>query len=324
MNSRDYWRQREEEASRYHIKGDEKIKRSITAIYDDLLESIETEINGFYGRYATKEGISIAEAKRRADKLDIERYEKKAKKYVETHDLSKQANEEMRLYNLTMKVNRLELLKAKIGLELVKGFSRVDTYFETHLTERAMETFERLGGILNISLPSQRTVDALVNTSFRNARFSDDIWGYELELKNKLSTLLTRGLIQGKSSQELARELRKTFDVTKYESERLMKTELCRVETEAQLNSIRKAGFTQYQFHNIANGRRVCDECRQKDGKIFRLSEYEIGDTAPPIHPNCQCSISPYEDNDEYQKWLENYKASKMTKKILGKYLEKL
>ena len=52
-------------------------------------------------------------------KLDIAAYQRKAKRYVADKDFSKQANEEMRLYNLTMKVNRLEMLKANIGLELV-------------------------------------------------------------------------------------------------------------------------------------------------------------------------------------------------------------
>ena len=38
---------------------------------------------------------------------------------------SDEANEEMRLYNLTMKVNRLELLKARLGLEMVNGFDEM-------------------------------------------------------------------------------------------------------------------------------------------------------------------------------------------------------
>ena len=56
-----------------------------------------------------KEGITMAEAKKRADKLDIDAYARKAKKYVAKKDFSDEANEEMRIYNLTMKVNRLEL-----------------------------------------------------------------------------------------------------------------------------------------------------------------------------------------------------------------------
>ena len=83
-----------------------------------MLDAAQKEIDAFYGRYADKEQITLAEAKRRVSKLDIAAYQRKAKRYVADKDFSKQANEEMRLYNLTMKVNRLEMLKANIGLEL--------------------------------------------------------------------------------------------------------------------------------------------------------------------------------------------------------------
>ena len=54
----------------------------------------------------------------------------------------------MRLYNLTMKVNRLEMLKAQIGLELVSSFDEMQKFFEQKLTDRTTEEFERQAGIL--------------------------------------------------------------------------------------------------------------------------------------------------------------------------------
>ena len=111
--SSDYWRKREEENLRKNRVSEAEYARQIQETYEYMLDQIQKEINGFYTRYATKEGITMTEAKRRVDKLDIAAYERKAKKYVATKDFSDQANEEMRIYNLTMKVNRLELLKAK-------------------------------------------------------------------------------------------------------------------------------------------------------------------------------------------------------------------
>lgn len=32
------------------------------------------------------------------------------------------------------------------------------------------------------------------------------------------------------------------------------------------------------------------------------------GDNAPPIHPNCRCSVSAYMDDDSYNEWLDTYK----------------
>lgn len=58
----------------------------------------------------------------------------------------------MRPYNLTMKVNQLELLKARIGLELIAGFDELQQFYEEKLTERTMEEFKRQAGILGLTL----------------------------------------------------------------------------------------------------------------------------------------------------------------------------
>ena len=55
------------------------------------MDNIQKEIDAFYGRYAGKEGITIAEAKKHVSKLDIEAYSRKAEKYVREKDFSKQA-----------------------------------------------------------------------------------------------------------------------------------------------------------------------------------------------------------------------------------------
>ena len=113
-----------------------------------MLDAAQKEIDAFYGRYADKEQITLAEAKRRVSKLDIAAYERKAKRYVADKDFSKQANEEMRLYNLTMKVNRLEMLKANIGLELVAGHNEQEKFMSKILRGRTEEELQRQAGIL--------------------------------------------------------------------------------------------------------------------------------------------------------------------------------
>ena len=122
-----YWDKREREALQYQdlMRRANTYERHIDNVYERMIDSVQKEIDAFYSKYATAEGISLAEAKRRAATLDIDAYSRKAKQYVETKDFSDQANAEMRLYNMTMKVNRLELLKANMGLELVSGFDEL-------------------------------------------------------------------------------------------------------------------------------------------------------------------------------------------------------
>ena len=70
-------------------------------------EDIENEINRFYARYATSEGITLTEAKKKIDAVDVQMFQQKAKQYVENKDFSDKANAELRAYNTKMYVSRV-------------------------------------------------------------------------------------------------------------------------------------------------------------------------------------------------------------------------
>ena len=303
MDSQEYWKERETRQRKNDIKNEREYRRHIEEIYQDMIDEIEKEINGFYGKYARKEGITITEAKKRAAKADIEALGRKAKRYVKDKDFSKQANEEMRLYNMTMKVNRLELLKAQIGLEMVAGFDELEKYYKQVMTDQVIEEFERQAGILGKTVSDRmKAADAIVNSSFHNATFSDRIWMYQDMLKNELNSLLQTGLIQGQNPRRLATHLRKRFGVSQSNAERLMITELARVQTEAQKQSFERNGFEEYTFLALGN---ACSKCKKLDEKHFKVKDMMPGENAPPMHPYCRCSTAAYEDSESYEAWLD-------------------
>lgn len=309
--SNNYWRRREEENLRANRKTEAEYEKAINDTYKYMLDQIQKEINGFYAKYARAEGITLSEAKQKVSKLDIEEYGRKAARYVKTKDFSKQANDEMWLYNATMKINRLELLKANIGLELVAGFDELQKYFEEKLTNRTMDEFKRQSGILGRTVQNnEKAAHAIVNASFKNATYSDRIWMYQGMLKAELDSLLKTGLIQGKHPTELARHLQKRFGVSAYNANRLMTTELARVQTEAQKQSFIRNGFTQYTFLAIGT---ACEACRALNEKHFDIDKMMPGENAPPMHPNCRCSVAAYMDSEEYEAWIETYKEHGMS-----------
>ena len=307
MASQEYWKNRETEAKKHNIQEEAEYNRKIKEIYANMMDEINKEINGFYTKYAAKEGITMAEAKKRVSKLDIAAYERKAKKYVETKDLSDRANEEMRIYNLTMKVNRLELLKANIGLEMVSGFDEMQKYFDKKLTDKTLKEFQRQAGILGKSvLKNEKYAHAIVNASFKNATYSDRIWMYQGMLKAELEGLLASGLIRGQNPKKLAKHLEKRFGVSAYNAERLMVTELARVQTEAQKQSFIRNGFDEYVYVACTKGD-VCPICKGLDDKHFKVDDMMPGENAPPMHPNCHCSTAAYMDNEAYEEWINSY-----------------
>ena len=93
MTSKEYWQKRETEHAKKNKMSEQTYAEEIRKTYAYMADQIQKEIDGFYTKYATKEGISLAEAKRRVSKLDIEEYGRKAAKYVKEKDFSDQANE---------------------------------------------------------------------------------------------------------------------------------------------------------------------------------------------------------------------------------------
>lgn len=303
MSSKTYWEKREAEALKHYLQEEQEYQAQLREIYRSMLDSVQKEIDAFYGRYADKEQITLAEAKRRVSKLDIAAYERKAKRYVADKDFSKQANEEMRLYNLTMKVNRLEMLKANIGLELVSGHNEQEKLMSKILRGRTEEELQRQAGILGKTVRNNaKLAETIPNASFHGATFSERIWGNQAQLKAELSKQLQVGMIQGKNPRVLAREIQKTFGASTSNAERLMRTELARVQTEAQKQSFLANGFEMYTFHV---NRGCCAACSDLDGKHFKIKDMMPGKNAPPMHPNCRCSVSAYEDDAEYEAWLD-------------------
>lgn len=307
-NKNTYWRDREEEHLRQNKLDEAEYDKRIRKIYGDMLQDVQKQINAFYGKYAAREGITLADAKKRISKADMKELERKAKRYVEDKEFSQEANERMRLYNATMRINRLEMLKSELGMALIDGHQELDEYMEKLLQGRTEDELKRMAGILGTTIRNNsQTAQNIVNASFHNATFSNRIWMHQDLLKADLDKLLQQGLIQGKNPRVLAKELEKRFAVTSTNAERLMRTELARVQTDAQVQSFIKNGFDEYTFNALQNALApACDLCQPLDGKHFKIADMVIGENAPPIHPNCRCAISAYMDDAAYEAWLEH------------------
>lgn len=112
-----------------------------------------------------------------------------------------------------------------------------------------------------------------------------------------------KGLIQGKGARELARSLRTLCGASQRNAERLMITELARVQIEAQKLSYKENDFEEYEY--IAEPT-ACPICKVLDGKHFKVAKMLPGENAAPMYPHCRCSTAPYSDRKEFDEWL-NY-----------------
>ena len=295
MESFEYWRNREHKTIDKIEKNQEKFLKSISDEYDKALEDIEKEINRNFLKYSKDNLLTISELMKKADKFDVVKFNDKVKKYIQSGVFDKSMND-LSLYNLKMRVSRLEFMKAKIEFEVDKLTDRLKSEYEEQLRKETIEEYKRQSGILESHINyGADTVAVIVNSSFFNADFSQRLWGNGESLKSVINTMVNRLILQGVHPDKMISELRKLFGVSYSEARRVLITESARVQGDVQLDSIEQAGFKSYIY--IAE-RRACVICGSLNGKVFLVKDKEVGLNMYPMHPNCRCRIAPYEDED--------------------------
>lgn len=311
----DYWEQREKEWITSRIKKDQSYLDKMAERYQVLIGDIEKQVNSFYSKYALDNGLSMSEAIRKVDKFDVKAFEREAKRLVESRDFSANANKQLKIYNATMKINRLEYLKAQVGLELVKVTNKEQKELEEYLNTAYLDEVKRQSGILSKHKSQEVAKKARVvaSASFQGATWSDRLWINQTVLKTKLDALISRAMIQGTNPIQLVSMLRKNVaqEVKNATSviERLVITETARVQDEATMRSFRANGFKFCKWIAEPTACKYCKEMAERSTE-YGIGVYPVMD-APmiPKHPRCRCSKAAYWVDKEnlapgiFEKW---------------------
>ena len=92
----------------------------------------------------------------------------------------------------------------------------------------------------------------------------------------------------------MSKALRASQNVT----ERLVQTESAFVASFSRKDSYAKLGIKEYNILSVLD-LKTSELCREMDKKVFPLSAYEIGKTAPPFHPRCRTTTTPHIDDSQ-------------------------
>lgn len=74
-------------------------------------------------------------------------------------------------------------------------------------------------------------------------------------------------------------------------------TELSAISSEAQRECFKELGVREFLVVETLDGI-TCETCQAMDRKHFPLSDFAVGETAPPFHPRCRGCVSPYYDDE--------------------------
>lgn len=300
-----YWRKRIEAEMKAREKDDIALSDAMKQLHDFHYRNIEKEIESFYQRYADKEKIDLTEARKRASEIDVSAYQKKAQdlvaradkmrvsgKKVTKADFTHQENAEMAIYNLMMKVNRLELLQYNIDLAMQELAEDEYKLHEKFLHNGFEQEKAFRASIMADTVPNPKAIGniakATISANFKGASWSKSIWDRQDKLRQVVAQEVYQAIVRGQNGLTIARNLRKNFDVNSSYAKRLAITEHARVQMEVAKQSMLKNGF---EYYEVLPEPKACDICRPKAGKKYRVDKMLTGETAPPFHPYCRCAI---------------------------------
>lgn len=114
-----------------NLKSDQDFAGVLDKRYSVAADTITQMITNELAHYSDSTGISLATAKRRVSASEINSFNSEYKSLIKSS--SKAAKNRLHLYNVAMRINHLEYLKASIGQELVKATDGTDKAFTIKL-----------------------------------------------------------------------------------------------------------------------------------------------------------------------------------------------
>nr|DAY25520.1 MAG TPA: minor capsid protein [Caudoviricetes sp.] len=289
-----YWRNRVELEQKEAIKRDEDYATELKKMHDYYFNEIDKEIRTFINRYAEKNGnIPYSEVVARLDAMDVAAFAEKAKRYVEEKDFGAIANRELAIYNLKMRVSRLEALQQELDLQMIALANEEEKKTGQFLKGEYLQGLKSQAGILGVSEGAtvSTAMKQAIDRNFNGATWSSRIWDRQNTLRDIVKRATTDLLILGKNPTQIISKLRKEFGVSAHQAKRLAVTEGSRVAMAAQKDSLESQGYDEYEY--IAEPS-ACKICAPFDGRIFKISEMESGRNCAPMHPFCRCSVAAH------------------------------
>lgn len=110
----------------------------------------------------------------------------------------------------------------------------------------------------------------------------------------RLTDEIARGAIRGDGPRATARRARAAVDLTRYESERIVRTVFMRANNGARDDQFARLGV-EYVQANATLDLRTCSYCAARHGLVYRIKD------APqfPLHPHDRCTLTPWRPDSD-------------------------
>ena len=315
MKHKDYWRKRFEQLEEAKNNKSIKYYLELEKQYKLAMSNIERDILIWYNRFTENEGISLLEAKKLLNTRELEEFKWSVEEYIKygkENAINQKWMKELENASARVHITRLEALKLQIQqqVEVLYGneLDGIDKLMRDIYTSGYYHTAFNVQQGVNVgwslmSLDTNR-INKVISKPWTSdgLNFSERIWGkHRPALVNELHTKLTQSIIRGENPKKLVNDFAKRFKVSKSQAKNLIMTESAFFASASRKDCFNDLDVEKYEIIATLD-LRTSNICRELDGKIFDMKDYQVGITAPPFHCRCRTTTAPwFEDEEGYR-----------------------
>lgn len=311
MKNRDYWIKRAEQVTESELKKSDDYLKTLEKQYVIATSEIQKEIDSWYRRYSQNNGISFLDAKKNLSSMELQELKWNVEEYIkygEMNALNQMWMKELenasarvhitRLYSLQLQLkNHIEKLYEK---NLSGSYYLLRGIYENSYYKSLFELQKGFNTGFKFMKFNEKELDVILNKPWANdgVNFSNRIWNDKSKLINELQTNLTQCIIRGENPNNVVNIMANRLKASKKNVRRIVMTESAYFSNSAQNQCYKDLSVNEYEVCSTLDSK-TSYICQDMDGKVFKMSDYAVGVTAPPFHCHCRTCTVPY-FNDEF------------------------
>ena len=274
--------------------------------YRKAINEIESDLIRWYGRIAENNEINLAQARKWLIGKELDEFKWEIEEYIQygkQNGINGVWLKQLENASAKAHISRLEALKIQLQqtveaiyqgqiVDISNTLNRIyqDGYYHT-----AFEIQKGFNVGWSIPALDSNKVTQILSKPWTSdgSNFSDRIWKAKNDLVNILHTELTQGIIMGRAPDKAIKRIADKFNTSRARAGRLVMTESAFFASVSQRDCFNDLGVERYEIVATLDTK-TSEICQGLDGKIFKMSEYEPGLTAPPFHCWCRTTTIPH------------------------------
>lgn len=310
MTNAEYWKQRFTQLEAAQNRKGATAYLEMEKQYKAAQNELEAQIARWYQRFADSNGISLAQAKQWLKGQDLAEFKWDVKEYIKygkENAINGAWMQELENASSKFHISRLEALQIQAQNSLETMFAQqmgtmkkaLSDVYASGYYHTAYTVQQGFGLGWDIAGLDQAQIEKVLSKPWAvdGYNFSTRIWNSKTKLIGEVHNELSKNLLTGADPQKAIDSLAKKMGTSKSNAGRLVMTEQAYFSSAAQKDCFNDLDVEEYEIVATLDSH-TSDICRSLDGKVFKMSDYKPGVTAPPFHVYCRSTTAPhFKDN---------------------------